>query len=311
MAEPLPALLANPFKRYLLATRPAFLTITLVAVLLGMASSRLGSGPLHVGLALLTVALALLTHAAVNLFNDYYDALNGTDDANTDRVFPFTGGSRFIQNGVLSLAQVGVFGVVLLLLVVAGGLWLLGQVGVGLFWIGLAGVLLGWAYSAPPLKLNSRGLGELTVVVCFALLVVGADYVQRGSFSGQPVWASGSYALLVMLILFINQFPDYTADKLAGKHHWVVRLGRARAAGVYGVFVGLSAVWLAMMLLWQHLPLWAALAFLSLPLSLMAARMLKMQAENPPALLPAIKQTILAAHVHGALLTLGIILGTL
>lgn len=309
VAEPMPALLENPIKRYLLATRPAFLTITLVAVLLGMATAHFSAVPWHGGLALMTVLLALLTHAAVNVLNDYYDELNGTDSANTERVFPFTGGSRFIQNGVLSLRQVGLFGLVLLLCVVAGGLWLLAQTGAGLFWIGLAGVVLGWAYSAPPLKLNSRGWGELTVTVCFALLVIGADYVQRGAFSWLAVWAGGSYALLVMLILFINQFPDYAADKQAGKHHWVVRLGRQRAAGLYGLFALLSAAWLGVMLLLQHLPAWAGLAFLSLPLSLQAARTLRAQAENSPALLPAIQQTILAAHVHGVLLALGLFLG--
>jgi 1,4-dihydroxy-2-naphthoate octaprenyltransferase len=35
----------------------------------------------------------------VNVVNDYYDHLNGTDAANVERIFPFTGGSRFIQNG--------------------------------------------------------------------------------------------------------------------------------------------------------------------------------------------------------------------
>ena len=41
------------------------------------------------------LALGLIVHAAVNVLNDYYDALNGSDAANTARVFPFTGGSRF------------------------------------------------------------------------------------------------------------------------------------------------------------------------------------------------------------------------
>lgn len=309
VAEPTPALLENPFKRYVLATRPAFLTITLVAVLLGLAVAYASGVVWRGGLALVAVVLALLTHAAVNLLNDYYDALNGTDAGNAERVFPFTGGSRFIQNGVLSLQQVGVFGGLLVLLVIAGGLWLLGQVGFDLFWIGLAGVLLGWAYSAPPLKLNSRGWGELTVAVCFVLLVLGADYVQRGQFDWLPVWASGSYALLVTLILYINQFPDYAADKQAGKHHWVVRLGQVKAAGWYGVVVALSVLWLLLMLLWHKLNGWAALALLSLPLSLLAARTLRVHAEEPAALLPAIKQTILAAHVHGILLATGLLLG--
>jgi len=44
-----------------------------------------------------------------------------TDAQNTERIFPFTGGSRFIQNGVLTLAQTRNFGYALMACVVAAG----------------------------------------------------------------------------------------------------------------------------------------------------------------------------------------------
>jgi len=61
----------------------------------------------------------------INVLNDYYDALNGTDANNTARVFPFTGGGRFIQNGVLTLRETAVSGAALLAVVVLAGLWLM------------------------------------------------------------------------------------------------------------------------------------------------------------------------------------------
>ena len=52
-------------------------------------------------------------------------------------------------------------------------------------------MLLGWAYSAPPLSLNSRGLGELSVALGFGILIpLGADYVQRGAFALASVKAA-------------------------------------------------------------------------------------------------------------------------
>ena len=56
----------------------------------------------------------MLVHAGMNVLNDYYDEQNGTDRRNTQRLFPFTGGSRFIQNGVLSTGETLVFGAWLL-----------------------------------------------------------------------------------------------------------------------------------------------------------------------------------------------------
>lgn len=77
--------------------------------------------------------------------------------------------------------------------------------GLGLWGIGVFGLILGWAYSAPPLSLNSRGVGELSVAVGFGLLIpLGADYVQRGVMSQLPLWAGMPYALLVANLLVIN-----------------------------------------------------------------------------------------------------------
>ncbi len=89
----------------LLATRPAFLSITLVAVLVGLATPVSQGIPIHAGLALASLAVALLAHAGANVLNDYHDHLNGCDAANTERVAPYTGGSRFIQDGRLTPEQ--------------------------------------------------------------------------------------------------------------------------------------------------------------------------------------------------------------
>jgi 1,4-dihydroxy-2-naphthoate octaprenyltransferase len=138
--------------------------------------------PLGPALATATLFFALVAHAGANVINDYYDAISGCDSANTERQFPFTGGSRFIQNGVLSLRATGVFGYALLIAVIPAGLWLTAVSGPELILIGLAGLVVGWSYSAPPLKLQSRGLGEFAITAGWLLVVVGSDFVQRHGF---------------------------------------------------------------------------------------------------------------------------------
>jgi len=307
--EPTPERLRNPALRYVLATRPAFLTITLAGCLLGFATAWFGGVAFDGLKAGMTLILALLAHAGVNVVNDYYDHLNGTDENNADRVFPFTGGSRFIQNGVLSPSQVLAYGILLFVLVIAGGMWLIAQSGEGLFWIGLAGLFIGWAYSAPPIKLNSRGWGELCVVTGFLLIVIGADFVQRGAFSNLPWLAGLPYALLTANILFINQFPDRGADRQAGKHHWVVRLPLHRSVQVYGWIALIAALWLLALIGTDVLPVWTLVALAGIAPVIPAWHVLKNNCDQPAQLAPAIRGTILAAHLHAVLLAASLFLG--
>ncbi len=303
--EPTPAALANPVKRYLLATRPAFLTIALAGCLLGFASAL--ESAFSWPLAVLTLLLAIATQAGVNVFNDYYDHLNGTDAANVDRLFPFTGGSRFIQNGVMSPRQMLVYALVLFGAVIAGGLWLIATRGSGLFWIGIAGLLIGWAYSAPPLKLNSRGLGEICVAAGFLLIVVGADFVQRGTMSFTP-WLIGlPYALLVTNILYVNQFPDRNADLLAGKRHWVVRLEPSVAARGYWLILALAVFIQAWLVASGRLPALTLISLLALIPALKAGQVLSAHAAEPAKLAPAVQMTILAAHLQPVLVSAALV----
>jgi 1,4-dihydroxy-2-naphthoate octaprenyltransferase len=298
--EPTPATLSQPLARYLLATRPAFLTIALAGCLLGFATAS----PVAFAwpLALATVLLAVAAQAGVNVLNDYYDHLNGTDELNTDRLYPFTGGSRFIQNGIMGPRQMLAYGLVLFGLVTAGGIWLIGERGAGLFWIGLAGLLIGWAYSAPPLKLNSRGMGEPAVAAGFLLIVVGADFVQRGAWSATPWLVGLPYALLVTNILYINQFPDRRADIAAGKLHWVARLQPVVAARGYWVILATAVTVTAWLAVSGRVPLLALGSLIAVLPALHAARLLARHAAEPSALAPAIQLTILGAHMQPVLM---------
>lgn len=301
-AEPSPARFGNPFMRCLAATRPAFLAVTLVGCLIGIASAHAGGVAINATAAVLTVVLALMAHAGGNVVNDYHDAVSGADDANTGRLFPFTGGSRFIQNGVHTARQTALLGYGLLLVVVPGGLWLTWQAGPGLALIGLAGLVLCWAYSAPPLKLVSRGCGELVIAACWLLVVMGADYVQRGAFDLLPVAAGLSYALLVANLLFINQFPDHDGDAASGKRTLVVRLGPQAAKWGYLLIAIVAHAWLIAMVAIDLLPQKTAAAALTVALAFPAGRDLLEYAAQPAELGPAIKRTIVAALVHGAIL---------
>jgi len=299
------ALTSLTWKTWVQMTRPGFLIITAVACVLGLATARVSGVELQVLKALVTLILAVLLHAAANVLNDYHDALNGADEANNQGLFPFTGGARLIQNGLVSVQQTRQLALVLLWFLVPCGALLTMVSGVGLIALGLTGVFLAWAYSAPPLALMKHGLGELAVALTWALVVIGADYVQRGQFFIIPVAVSLSYGLLIGNILLINGFPDAQADAQVGKHSLVVNLGPRLAAVVY-LFWALLAhawvVWGVRLFIHPEAALWG---LVSLPVSLWAAVVLWQNATQPQCLKPAIVLTIVAAVVHGLAMAAG------
>jgi 1,4-dihydroxy-2-naphthoate octaprenyltransferase len=306
--EPRPDPLRHPVLTFFLATRPAFLSVTGVGVLLGLAAAYHDLGHIDLFTAVLTLLLALAAHAGINVLNDYFDALNGTDDHNVERLFPFTGGSRFIQNGVLTIRQTKTFGYTLLAVVAAAGLLLTAWSDLGLVAIGILGLLIGWTYSAPPLKLNSRGLGELCVATGFLLIVVGTDYVQRKAFHVTPFAAGLPYALLVTALLYVNQFPDRKADIAAGKLHWVARLEPRLARWGYVLIAALSADLLVTSVIRGCLPVGALAGLVAmLPAGFAAAGVLR-YASTPRRLAPAIKATVAAALTNGIALTVALVL---
>ncbi|MBF0425672.1 MAG: prenyltransferase [Magnetococcales bacterium] len=308
--EPHPDHFPTSFSRYFAAMRPPFLSASLVPGFIGMASAW-HDGVLRHPLLLLPALLGpVLAGAGANVINDYYDHLNGCDAGNIERVYPFTGGSRMIQNQVLTPRETWRLGFGLLLVATAMGVALTPVLGWHLLGFVAVGFFIAWAYSAPPLKLNSRGLGEICIALAFGIfLPMGADFVQRGEVSWLPVAAGFPYAMLVTNLLYINQFPDQKADATAGKRHWVVRLGSARARWIYLalVLIGHGALLLAILLGW--LPRVCLVALLTLPLGLAAAREVLRYHDQPARLSRGIQWTILTAIVQAVLMSLTLAAG--
>ncbi len=284
------------------AVRPQFLTITAVAVLVGLATSRLGGGAFDWSAALFTLIGALVVHAGANVVNDYHDRFADVD--NVERLSPFTGGSRMIQDGRLDAPTMMLYGYGLLGVTIVIGVWLATSDRPQLWTVGAIGLVLAWAYSAPPLRLSGRGVGEFIIAAAWLLVVVGSDVAQRAQWSFTPVAAGLPIALLVAAILHANEFPDRNADEAAAKRTIVVKLGANNAAWAYLALVTFAYVWVIAMVLVGRVPTVTLASLLSAPLSLHAAvTLIRFGGERPTSLvLPALKNTILAAHVQGLLM---------
>ena len=304
--EPNPTQLCQPgtvamLRRWALATRPAFLSASIIPVIAGTAWGYGQTNSFDLYLFLLALAATALAHGGVNVLNDVYDDKNGTDRINDGRIFPFTGGSRFIQNKIMNVSQMARLGWALLLLSLIVGLWLVVIKGWMIIALGTGGVLLGIAYSAPPLILSSRGLGEIAVGIGFGPLpVMGAAWLQGSGASIDGFIFSAIIGLWVTLILIVNEVPDIDADAASGKRTLVVRLGHKNTAILY-FGLHLLAFLLIVFMVYQQLLGSAALLLplLMLGAAIKAALIMRQQTDTKN-MLVAIKTT-LGIHAIGSL----------
>jgi 1,4-dihydroxy-2-naphthoate octaprenyltransferase len=300
---------ANIVRRLFHATRPKFFPASVLPVIVGTAWGAHVSGQFNLVLFLLALIATVCVHAGANVLNDVGDDSGGTDRQNTDRIYPYTGGSRFIQMGIMEASSMARLGISLLAVAAIAGLALLLMKGPMILAFGIAGVVLAVIYSVGPVRLASIGLGELAVAIGFGVIpVVGAAWLQSNTIDNAAVLFSVPVSAWVAAILLINEVPDIAADGATGKRTLPVRLGCGGTAVLYVAIhiVALAAV--VQMTAKGVLPMLAALVPAGLMvLVIRAAAAIRRGVENRGAMTAAIEST-LAIHTIGSIWLAGCVL---
>jgi len=283
-------------------TRLPFLSATIVPVVLGIAIAA-SEGSFDLLTAVLTVLGASFVQLGLNVANDYFDAVQGADDMNVTPT-QFSGGSRVIQYGLVSRRRMGLLAAGFYLAAAVIGLLLLAlRPSTALLVIGVVGIVVSLAYTAPPLKLVYRGFGEIAVALGFGpLMLLGAYVVQTGgTVTTQAVVASLPIALLVALILYVNEIPDRRGDARAGKRTLPVRWPRSTVVAVYRLAAAAAYAIVVVGVVAGLLPVPALLALLTIPLALQVSRGLEPNYDNPYGLM-AIMGVNIKVHLYAGLL---------
>jgi len=297
-------------KKWIKAIRAPFFTASAIPVLVGTALAWNMTGKFSLYKFILVLVGVPLFNAGTNLANDYYDHKTGNDDINTS-LTPFSGGSRVIQNGLIPAKHMLIGSFLFFGLGSIMGLYLNAITpGNLVLYLGIFGLLSGFLYTATPVLIGYRGVGELVVGLNLGTLtIIGSYFVQAHSVSWPVFWMSLPIGFLVAAILYINQFPDYEADKAVDKKHLVVRLGKRRA--VYGYYFLIASAYLVIggSVLFRMVTPFALVSFLTLPLAIGAVRTLKSNYDKIAELIPAQAKTVQTHLFTGLLLTLGLIVG--
>ena len=256
----------SPFWTFLLATPLPFLTATLVPILLGIAVAGY-DGDFNIWLAFLTVVAGAAVHIGLNVANDVFDALSGADEANY-RPTQFSGGSRVIQRGILGLSRMIAISVIAYAVGITLGVYLVIETGsLELLGIGMIGIFLSVFDTAPPLRLVHRGLGEITTALGFGpVMVLGAYVVQTGRLALEPLIASLPVAILIALILYVNEIPDRPGDAAVGKRTLPVRLSREVVTQGFLLMAIAAFAIVAAGAISGMLPVYTLIALVALPL---------------------------------------------
>ena len=135
--------------------------------------------------------------------------------------------------------------------------------------IGIVGFIVSLGYTAPPLKFVYRGLGEIAVALGFGpLMLLGAYVVQTGGrLAWEPFVASIPIALLVALILYVNEIPDRRGDAYAGKRTLPVRFSPSTIITGYNVAAAAAYVAVVIGVVAGVLPIPTLLMLLTIPLA--------------------------------------------
>jgi 1,4-dihydroxy-2-naphthoate octaprenyltransferase len=290
---------------FLRATRLPFLTATVIPTGLGISVAAL-DGRWTWWLAILTLIAAMCVHLGLNVTNDIFDTKSGADAANVTPT-QFSGGSRVIHYGLLSMRQMQLL---------AAGFYAVG-LGIGLylavtraFWplltIGVIGAAISLFYTAPPFRLVHRGLGEIAVFLGFGpIMALGAYYVQAQRFSWEAVYASLPIGILIALVLYVNEIPDRPGDAAAGKRTLPVRWSKQLVIRAYAAAVSLAFTLILVGVLTDLLPVPAILAMAAVPLARPVFRGLERHYDEPYALMPFMGTNIKLHFATGMLMILG------
>jgi len=296
------------FKGIVTVIRVPFLILALILGILGSAvawyeSIRYGS-PFNIWYAILATLGLLIAHAAVNIFNDYFDARSGLD-YKTSRT-PFSGGSGAVPRGLLTIQQSLWLGIACFVLLVPIAVFFILKTGWMLLPLLMLAMFLIVFYTPLILKMGypewSPGLG------LGILPVMGAYFVHTGEYTLTAFIASMPSYFLVHNLLLLNEFPDVEADVTVNRRTLPIVIGKKRAAYFFSLYTMLVYIWVVWAVTYHYMPVFTLLSLLTLPI---AVHVIKgsFRYDDMEIFLDAMKKNVLLVLLTQAFIAAGYILG--
>ena len=212
--------------KLLQVARPQFLIVGLALYVFGVLWALLLGAPFALARLLLGYLVIMPAHLSVSYSNDYFDV----DVDKLGKPTFISGGSGVLVEHPELRSAARRIAILLMLCSLAIGIIFWALYAYPFWYLGLVllGNLLGWFYSAPPVRLAYRGLGELSTMLTSGFLLPGMGYlVARGSLDGNGLFFLIPLMLYGLAFILTVHIPDMEVDRLGNKRTWVARRGRA------------------------------------------------------------------------------------
>jgi 1,4-dihydroxy-2-naphthoate octaprenyltransferase len=233
------------------------------------------------------IPLAVLFLALfVNFSNDYFDHKSGVDKLRfsyyedetlkseisqlfNQKVF-WSGNS--LDRGIITESQ----GKMLMVLLAAGAVLLAIPIVLYAGWLavilGLIGLALAFFYTAPPINLGARGLGEIDVMLSFTMMSFFSYFIIVQAFSWPMLFLSMAIGFGAMLMRLSDEAPGYPSHVAKGEKNMLVRFGIDNIAKIEKVLI--AALYLCVLAASVFEPFFLLLMIV-LPIPLKALKILK------------------------------------
>jgi len=279
--------------------RVKFLLASVIAVCLGLAINWWQNQTIDIVYGILTFVGVMALHASVDLLNDYWDFKRHID-TKTQRT-KFSGGTGVLPEGLLKPNDVYKAGMVFLIIGSAVGGYFIFEKGITIAIILAFAIISIYFYST---RIVDSGLGEIFVAIKGAMIVLGTFFVQTSHITIEPILGGIVVGVLSSLVLFVNSFPDFDADKAGGRKTLVIILGKKKASSAvwifpiiaYGVIISGTAT--------HVLPIISLSTLLTIPLLMKSGLKLKQNFDDVDKIVPTMDSFVSYSRITGLLLVL-------
>jgi len=216
-----------------IAVLPSFWLGSLFALILGY--------EFNIFIFLIGFLIIFLMYASASYINDYYDF----EADKHNRQFGFSGGSGVLQQypklkqttRYLAFIFILVSMILTIILAIISFIpfWSIFFIGIGSFF--------SWFYSAPPIRLSYRGIGEFPHFIAGLMNTAWGYLILTGTIDLKLIIFAIPLSLHLLNVILLFEIPDREADIHGGKTNFIVNHGRKNSFLLITILFWLTSIY--------------------------------------------------------------------